>query len=59
MGAKKNKHLSILAYKENKAKDKAHAMQILGFPQEKIDIIKAKETKYKNWKKDVQDGPDY
>lgn len=59
MGAKKNKHIAILTHKENEAKAKAQAMTLHGISQIKIDAVKAKETKYKNWRQTIQGGPDY
>lgn len=59
MGAKKNKDLEILDYKEKKAKKLATAFRKYNISQVKIAKMDAKETKYKKSKKDVQDRPDY
>ena len=59
MGARKDKHIAILTYKEEKFKELAKNMKKYGINQQKIDVIEAKETKYKNWKDTIVAGPDY
>ena len=59
MGAKKDKHLKILTHKEDKYKELAKNFKKYNIDQMKIDIIEAKEAKYKAWKQDVNSKPDY
>lgn len=59
MGAKKDKDLKILTYKEDKFKELAKNFKKYDISQEKIDVIEAKELKYKNWKAEVVAKPDY
>jgi len=59
MGAKKDKHVKILDHKEKKYKELAKNFKKYNISQEKIDVIEAKEAKYKNWKAEVVAKPDY
>ena len=59
MGAKKDKHLAILTYKEDKCKELVKAFKKFGISQLKIDWMEAKETKYKNWKAEILAKPDH
>ena len=59
MGAKKDKHIKIVTYKEEKFKEIAKNMKKYGIDETKIDVIEAKELKYKNWKAEVVAKPDY
>ena len=59
MGAKKDKDIKILTYKEDKFKELAKNMKKYDISQMKMDTIEAKETKYKNWKAEVVAKPDY
>jgi len=59
MGAQKDKHLKILTYKEDKFKELAKNMKKYNISQMKIDVIEAKEQKYKSWKQEVIAKPDY
>ena len=59
MGAKKDKHLKILTYKEEKFKELAKNFKKYNIPQIKLDVIEAKEAKYKVWKQEVTAKPDY
>ena len=59
MGAKKDKDLKILTYKEDKNKELAKNMKKYNISQMKIDVIEAKEAKYKAWKDEVIAKPDY
>jgi hypothetical protein len=59
MGAKKDKHIKILDHKEAKFKELAKNMKKYDIDESKIDVIEAKEAKYKNWKAEVVAKPDY
>jgi len=59
MGAKKDKDIKILTYKEDKFKELAKNFKKYGISQLKIDAIEAKEAKYKAWKQEVIAKPDY
>jgi len=59
MGAKKDKDLKILTYKEDKNKELAKNMKKYNISQQKIDVIEAKEARYKAWKDEVIAKPDY
>ena len=59
MGAQKNKHLKILNHKENKYKELAKNMKKFNISQMKIDVIEAKEARYKAWKNEITAMPDY
>lgn len=59
MRVKKDKHLSILEYKEEKYKELAKQLKKYDISQLKIDRIEAKELKYKDWKQGVTALPDY
>ena len=59
MGAKKEKDIKTLGYKEDKYKELAKNMKKYNISQMKIDVIEAKEAKYKAWKQEVNAKPDY
>ena len=59
MGAQKDKDLKILTYKEDKNKELAKNMKKYNISQQKIDVIEAKEARYKAWKDEVIAKPDY
>ena len=59
MGAKKDKDVKILTYKEDKFKELAKNFKKFNISQEKIDVIEAKEAHYKAWKDEVIAKPDY
>jgi hypothetical protein len=59
MGAKKEKDIKILTYKEDKNKELAKNMKKYGISPMKIDVIEAKEAKYKAWKQEINAKPDY
>jgi len=59
MGAKKDKDIKILTYKEDKNKELAKNMKKYNISQMKIDVIEGEEARYKAWKQDVIAKPDY
>ena len=59
MGAKKDKDLKILDHKEKKYKELAKNFKKNDISQKKIDVVEAKEARYKNWKLNVQAKSDY
>jgi len=59
MGAKKDKDIKILTYKEDKNKELAKNMKKYNISQQKIDVIEGKEVRYKAWKNEVIAMPDY
>ena len=59
MGAKKDKDVKILTYKEDKFKELAKNFKKFNISQEKIDVIEAKEARYRAWKDEVIAKPDY
>ena len=59
MGAKKDKDVKILTYKEDKFKELAKNFKKYNISQMKIDVIEAKEARYKAWKDEVIAMPDY
>lgn len=59
MGAKKDKDIKILTHKEDKFKELAKNFKKHNISQEKLDVIEAKEARYKAWKNEVQAKPDY
>jgi len=59
MGAKKDKDVKILTYKEDKFKELAKNFKKYNISQEKIDVIEAKEARYRAWKDEVIAKPDY
>jgi len=59
MGAKKDKHLKILTNKEEVFKELGKNFKKYGISQEKLDVVEAKEAKYKAWKQEIQAKPDY
>ena len=59
MGAKKDKDVKILTYKEDKFKELAKNFKKYNISQMKIDVIEAKEAHYKAWKDEVIAMPDY
>ena len=59
MGAKKDKDVKILTYKEDKYKELAKAYKKYNIDDLKTSIIEAKEAKYKVWKDEVIAKPDY
>lgn len=59
MGAKKDKHIKILNYKENKFKELAKNFRKYNIDDLKLETVEAKEAKYKAWKTEIQAKPDY
>lgn len=59
MGAKKDKDLKILNYKENKFKELAKNFKKYNIDDIKLAAVEAKEAKYKAWKDEVTAMPDY
>jgi len=59
MGAKKDKHISNLNYKENKFKELAKNFKKYNIDDMKTAAIEAKEAHYKAWKDEIVAGPDY
>jgi len=59
MGAKKDKDVKILTYKEDKYKELAKNFKKYNIDEMKTAIIEAKEAKYKAWKDEVIAKPDY
>ena len=59
MGAKKDKHIKILTYKEDKFKELVKNFKKYNIDDLKLAVVEAKELKYKNWKAEVVAKPDY
>ena len=59
MGAKKDKHIKILTYKEDKFKELAKNFKKYNIDEMKLAAVEAKEAKYKAWKAEIVAKPDY
>jgi hypothetical protein len=59
MGEKKDKDLKILDHKEKKYKELAKNFKKHNISDRKIEVVEAKEAKYKNWHSEIMGKPDY